>query len=223
MINIEAVDYNWLYMSDSDAPKLSGLNWGAPNIPRAPITVFGRQVDKFMVGKYGQLKFLTYPDGRVKYSDVDSELPETINHLSEGYQVIGFGEPLKVKGCGVTVKHGIGDSNYIIEFNAIHKYTHLRQRFQYVFPLKEHNKIIVNYRSVTTGANTIIGAVANPGTGDQWEPLAYHAYHNTAVMIDTAVDIETTPTIDPPVVPTPEEDEWRTVYDGAGYRVQEIM
>lgn len=229
-------DFNWQLATSGGVPSLSSLNWGGPVKPLAPIKVFGKQVAKFQIGKYGQLKFLTYPDGRFNYSDKEFELPESIDKLREGYQIIGFGEPLKIKGCGTNVSHGLAGSNYVITFSAIHLYTGDRQRWQYVFPLKEHNKIIVNYRSVVTGVNTIIGAVGKSGTGDQWVPLENHDYKNKAVEIDTNADAgEELPPDDvvidePPVDPDPDIDpvvDWKTSYswhnagDNYEYRLQQ--
>lgn len=225
-VSVEKLDTcNWQTATTGGTPSLSNLNWSGPIRPLAPIKVFDRQVIRFQIGKFGQLKFLTYPDGRFNYSDQEFELPESITELKEGYQVIGFGEPLKIKGCGATASHGLAGSNYVIEFNAIHLYTGLRQRWQYVFPLKQHNIIIVNYRSVVTGHNTIVGAVGEPGTGDQWYPLETHQYRNTAILIDTnaeATDEVTLPNVDTPYEPDqpPAIKEWGDIDSRYEYRIQ---
>ena len=210
-VTIETIDdYTWLNTTSGGSPSISSLSWGGPVRPLLPITMFGKQVDKFQIGKFGQLKFLTYSNGKFKYSDKDCELPESINKLSEGYQILGFGEPVKIKGCGVSVTHGIEGSNYVITFSVIHKYSGDRQKWQYVFPLRHHNKVIIILKSVRTSVNTIIGAIGAPGTGVQWGNLVNYEYHNKALLVDTYAVAAPEPTPEP--TPEPIVTDWKDIF-----------
>ena len=227
MITINATECDWItyFEGESLTTKISSLNWSSPIKPILPITMFGKSISKFQIGKYGQLKFLTYPDGRFKYSDKEFELPESINKLEEGFQIIPFGEPIKIKGCGITVTHGIKGSLYIVNFNALSLYNGSRQQFQVIFDTKKHNEVKVQYKSVLTGYNTIVGAVGESYTGEQWYPLENHKYHNTALLINTNVKVEKTEPIieEESIVEDPSFDwttDWQWEDINYVYRVQ---
>ena len=231
MINVTAIPGNYLILLSGSTPPVSNLNWGGPVKPLAAITVFGKQVDKFQIGKYGQLKFLTYPDGQFKYSDVDHDLPGDMDELWEGYQVIGFGQPFAIKGCAARVLHGLSGSNYVINFRVIDKYSNVAQRWQYVFPLAQKNKIIVNYLSVVTSYDTVVGACGAPDDADQWVPLQNHAYKYVAILIDTnaSADKEDKPPAvygpidepdEPPVVITDTDDTEVIWIDGPEFEFE---
>ena len=73
---------------------------------------------------------------------------------------------------------------YVIDYSVKGKASGIRQRYQVVFLAPD--KVVINYKSVVTGPNTVVGIVGAPGDGDQWYPLANHQYNGTALMIDIA-------------------------------------
>lgn len=193
-MDIKAINCEWLEpinnvrISDS----LSNLNWSGPIKPLLPINVFGKSIKAFQIGKYGQLKFLTHPEkGWFVYSSKEHNLPQSIDKLIEGWQVIGFGEPFRLRGCGVGVYHGTVDGNYVITFDCINLYNNLRQKWQYVISARKYNEIIVNYKSVFTGYKTIVGAIGDPkkNNADSWYPLENHNYRYTALLFNTSPNI----------------------------------
>ena len=229
MITVNAVDSEWLYLSEgvSLETKVSNLNWSGSIKPLLPITIFGKSIPAFQIGKYGQLKFMTKLDGRFLYSGADHDLPESMEKLMEGYQIIPFGEPMKIKGCGERVLHGICNGKYIVHFYALGLYSKVKQQFQVVFDPKKHNEVLIQYKSVFTGYNTIVGAICEPGNAEQWYPLENHQYRNKAILINTFAEVgEESPSvespiekppgvygpIDEPIKVAPAENEWSVLY-----------
>ena len=72
----------------------------------------------------------------------------------------------------------------MIDYSVKGKVSGIRQRYQVTFPAPD--KVVINYQSVVTGPNTIVGIVGAPGDGDQWYPLPNKQYNGTALKMDIA-------------------------------------
>lgn len=78
--------------------KTNVLTWSTVISPLAPAIVFGRLVDKLLIGNSGQLKFLPGNATKWAWPWEKCKIPESLNDLIEGRQIIPFGEPLLTKG-----------------------------------------------------------------------------------------------------------------------------
>lgn len=85
-----------------DAKDLKGqintLTWSTAIKPLAPFTVFGRLVEKLLIGNSGQLKFLPGDAKSWPWPGERCKIPKSLDELAEGYQIFPFGEPLLTKG-----------------------------------------------------------------------------------------------------------------------------
>jgi len=93
----------------------------------------------------------------------------------------------------------------------------------------EPEQIWFNYYKSTTGNDTFIGAkVDGIDTRIKVDPLT--VYNGVSYLLETGLDEEVVlpepVVVEPePIEPAPfiEDNTWRTVYEGAGYRVQEVI
>ena len=100
MSTIYPTNSNWLSIKDLVDLKgqVNNLTWSTAIKPLIPITVFGRVVEKFLIGNSGQLKFLPGDAKQWSWPWEKCKIPDSLNDLVEGYQIIPFGEAVIIKG-----------------------------------------------------------------------------------------------------------------------------
>ena len=100
-IVIKPIKHNW-WTLPGDAidlkNKINTQTWSIPIKPLTRIVVFGRAVEKFLIGFSGQLKFLPGDAKQWPWPWEKCEIPYSLDDLIEGHQIIPFGEPVTIKG-----------------------------------------------------------------------------------------------------------------------------
>jgi len=201
-------------------PRLDPAGYSGPIELPKPVHLFGNDYRFISIGHYGQILLGGW---RLEVKNI----PTSLSEIREGYLLMPFGEPQVMKACGTRAVMWLHNDIVILDFNVKDLTKKHRYRYQVQIPLREPNKAIFAYQFVTTGLNTIVGAVASPGNFIEWgEMEEEQQYHNVALCCDTmAEDVVPVPEPQPdPVDPTPEPEpvdpthdplpsgKWVTVY-----------
>ena len=198
-----------------------GMGWSAPIKLPEPIRIWKRLCEYIAISDYGAIHFLVQgDDGRTQYLYGDKSLPEDMSD-TDGFILIPWGEPLRLRGCGTHIKMYQSGSVIVIDIEA--KSSRIKYMYQVQFDLRKSNEIELHYYHCLSGYNTFVGLAEKPDNYIDWPLKESQPYHKKALRIDTlgVNGGDTHPDPDPAVT-----KKWATVYESSlkdgGYRVQEL-
>ncbi len=174
------------YLEIGDKP---GLGWSAPIALPMPIRAFGKLCTHITLSEYGAIRFLVPKEnGRKQFLYGDKNLPEGIDKVDDGFMLVPWGEPQRLRGCGNSTKLYQVGSVIVIDFETKRDYgEQITFKYQVQFDVRQPNIITVHYHSCVSGFNTFIGLVEKPDTFVSLDRILPHA--SVALRFDSRLDI----------------------------------
>jgi len=220
---------------------MSGLGWSPPIKLPAAVRVFGKVCEFISLSGYGAIRFiLPGPDGRLEYLYGDSQVPMSMDNLTDGYMIVPWGEPQRLVGCGLSTKLYQVGSVIGIEFvTASRTDKHRKYLYQLEIDIKRPNVITVDYYHCVSGYATVVGVAGDPKDYAEWSTPESQPIMKKALEFITEAGIPVPePTPEPePIEPDPEPEHypipepgriprWDTTYDwddiNFSYRIEEV-
>ena len=226
-MNITEIPFAGIRNTDPDTIHMKtypGRSWGRLTKPLQAVKLFGAELESFTMNSYGAI--------RLKGSwGKDKEVPQSMDLVEDGLLLIPWGQPQILNSCGTLVDMFVANDRLVIDYKTKDKYNSEQYMYQMQFPLSEPNIVEFHYYHCVSGYNTVVGVANTVDDVVSWNVKPNQPYMKKALRIDTTPEAKpyqqpTSPNGKPfntPFGPKPETPvgEWRTVYEGAGYRVQE--
>ena len=225
--------------------------WSGPIALPEAVRIFGQLCSHFNFSAWGGIRFAE-ASGRYHWWAQDSTLPQGLDETKKGWLLAPWGELQRLATCGTTFELFQVNSIIVIDFNVKDNMLSRHYQYQVQFDLRKPNIVQFHYYACKSKWNTFVGAVAEPDNYINWDIKENQLYARKALEIDTTPitgeiintdgdnsnspfgNIPTvTPTTNLPIPPTssgsmPNTDPvetpslYRTVFEGSGYRVQEL-
>ncbi len=164
--------------------------WSAPTKLPVPIRFNNVLCTHFNMSEYGAIRF-TQATGNYHYWSEDKKLPSGIAETDKGFMVVPWGEPMRLRGCGVSVEMWEDNGTIVIEYKTKSTYDSKRvYMFRVEFPVREHNVVRVYYYHCVSGYDTYVGAVLKPDDFVSWPMKENQPYMKKALEFTCSSEVE---------------------------------